>query len=158
MLKTEGNLLYLKDPITIIGDIHGQFYDLLKLLSLAGNPEETQYLFLGDFVDRGAFSIEVMVLVLALKLNFPHTVHLLRGNHECKQMTSTFNFRKECLIKYDQEVYDHFIELFQTLPLAAVVNGKFLAVHGGISPELKTLADINKINRIREPAKTGLLR
>jgi len=96
ILKNEGNLLHLQDPLTVVGDIHGQFYDMLKILEVGGNPENTKYLFLGDFVDRGSFSIEVLILLYAIKLNFPDTIFMLRGNHECRQMTSFFNFRDEC--------------------------------------------------------------
>jgi len=96
VLKNEGNLLNLQDPLTVVGDIHGQFYDLIKILEVGGPPESTKYLFLGDFVDRGSFSIEVIILLYAIKLNFPDTIYLLRGNHECRQMTSFFNFRDEC--------------------------------------------------------------
>jgi len=81
---------------------------------------------------------------------------MLRGNHECRQMTTFFNFRTECLYKYDQDVYDLFMDSFDLMPLACVINGKFLALHGGISPELKTLDDINKIDRFKEPPKQGI--
>lgn len=158
ILTKEPNLLYLSDPITIVGDLHGQYFDFLKMLSTAANIEEERFLFLGDFVDRGSYSIEVMTLILAFKLCYPKRVHLLRGNHECRQMTSAFNFRSECLYKYDQEIYEAFMGLFAALPLAAVINGKFLAVHGGLSPDLNTLADINQLERYTEPLKTGLLR
>lgn len=146
----------MNDPITVVGDIHGQFYDLVKLLQVGGNPENTRYLFLGDFVDRGMFSIEVLIVVLALKVRFTDSVFLLRGNHECKQMTTSFNFREECLAKYDQEIFDLFSQLFDTLPLSAIINDKFIAFHGGISPELKSKSDINKIDRFKEPPKQGL--
>jgi len=158
ILSKEPNLLYLNDPITIIGDIHGQYYDFLKLLSTAGSFEEEKFLFLGDFVDRGNFSIEVMILVLAFKICYPKRVFLLRGNHECRQMTSAFNFRSECLYKYDQDVYEAFVELFAAMPIATVINGKFLAVHGGLSPELKTLDNINTIDRFKEPPKNGIIK
>lgn len=100
IIEDEPNMIEIRDPITIVGDIHGQYYDFLKLLEneTGGDPTNTTYLFLGDYVDRGSFSIEVMGLVLALKLSFPKTVFMLRGNHECRQLTSFFNFRKECYI------------------------------------------------------------
>ena len=92
--------------MTIVGDIHGQYYDLLKLLELGGDPEINKYLFLGDFVDRGCFSIEVILLLFAIKINYPKTVVLLRGNHECRSLTTYFNFRNEWLYKYDIDIFD----------------------------------------------------
>lgn len=91
----------IDDPITIVGDLHGQFYDFLKLLEtdVGGNCETTKYVFLGDYVDRGNFSIEVLLLILAMKLARPKQVIMLRGNHECRQLTSFFNFRTECTFR-----------------------------------------------------------
>ena len=91
-------MVAIDDPITIVGDLHGQFYDFLKLLEpdVGGNSETTKYVFLGDYVDRGNFSIEVLLLVLSMKVNRPKQVIMLRGNHECRQLTSYFNFRTEC--------------------------------------------------------------
>jgi serine/threonine-protein phosphatase 2B catalytic subunit len=94
---------------------------------------------LGDFVDRGSFSIEVLITLYAIKLNYPNTVYFLRGNHECRQLTSFFNFKDECLYKYDQELYDFCMDSFDLFPLSCIVNGKFIALHGGISPDLKTV-------------------
>lgn len=156
MLKKEPNLLKLKDPVTVVGDIHGQFYDFVKMLDVGGDPENTKYLFLGDYVDRGSFSVEVVLLVYAIKLNYPKTVFLLRGNHEWRQMTAFFNFRIEVLTKYDEETYNLFMDTFDTLPIGCLVNNKFLAIHGGISPDLKTLDDLNNIKRTKEPPRTGL--
>lgn len=122
--------------MTIVGDIHGQYYDLLKLLELGGDPEINKYLFLGDFVDRGCFSIEVILLLFAIKINYPKTVVLLRGNHECRSLTTYFNFRNEWLYKYDIDIFDRIMDWFDALPISCLVNNRFLAVHGGISPEL----------------------
>ena len=154
-IKTEPNILKVQDPVTVVGDIHGQYYDLLKLLEVGGAPETTKYLFLGDYVDRGAFSIECVLLLCAIKLNFKSTILMLRGNHECRQMTSFFNFKQECEIKYDLEVYDRIMEAFDCLPISCLINEKFLAIHGGISPDIDKVADITKINRFTEPPKTG---
>merc|ERR1719272_2642276 len=139
LFEAEPNLLKLTDPITVVGDIHGQYFDLLKLLEVGGMPGVTQYLFLGDYVDRGSFSVEVVALLYAIKIKHPKRVRMLRGNHECRQMTSFFNFREECEYKYDINIYNAVMESFDNLPLAATINGKFLAVHGGISPELVTV-------------------
>lgn len=102
---------------------------------------------MGDYVDRGMYSVEVMILLMCMKINYPSTFVLLRGNHECRQMTISFTFRQETLLKYDQEIFDAFCGMFDYMPLSCIVNGKFIAVHAGISPELKTLADLNRINR-----------
>ena len=154
-IKSEPNILKIQDPVTVVGDIHGQFYDLLKLLEVGGSPETTKYLFLGDYVDRGAFSIECVLLLCAIKLNYKTTILMLRGNHECRQMTSFFNFKQECEIKYDLEVYDKIMETFDCLPIACLINEKFIAIHGGISPDIDKVLDITKINRFTEPPKTG---
>mmetsp|Transcript_30796 Transcript_30796/g.35057 ORF Transcript_30796/g.35057 Transcript_30796/m.35057 type:complete len:488 (+) Transcript_30796:135-1598(+) len=156
ILSKEPNCLALHDPVTVVGDIHGQFFDFLKLLEVGGSPETTKYLFLGDYVDRGSFSVEVLLLLYAIKINYKDHVFLLRGNHECRQMTSFFNFRQECLYKYDEEIYDLVMDSFDTMSLACIVNDKFIAVHGGISPELKTLKDLNNINRFMEPPRQGI--
>ncbi len=138
-----------------MGDIHGQLYDLIKIFKLGGEPNSHQYLFLGDYVDRGEHSIEVLIVLLSMKINFPHTFFMLRGNHECRVMTQNFNFRSQCLSQYDQEIYDDFLFLFDTLPIGALLNGKFISFHGGISPQVQTISDINKIDRFKEPPQYG---
>lgn len=155
--RKESNLVELKDPVTVVGDIHGQFYDFLRILEIGGNFELTKYLFLGDYVDRGSFSIEVLLLLYAIKINYKSTVFMIRGNHECRQLSSFFNFRAECLHKYDLEVYDTIMDSFDALPIACIVNNKFLAVHGGISPDMQTLDDISRISRFAEPPRQGLM-
>lgn len=92
--------MHVDDPVTIVGDIHGQYYDFVRLLEndVSGNPEVTKYVFLGDYVDRGHFSIEVLLLILSMKVSNPNSIIMLRGNHECRQLTSYFSFRKECIL------------------------------------------------------------
>ena len=133
-------MLRVTDPVNVIGDIHGQYYDFLKILELGGTPRKNKYLFLGDYVDRGSFSIEVLILLYAIKICFKDKVFFLRGNHECRQMTNFFNFKAECLYKYDQEVYDMFMDSFDLFPLCAIVNEKFIALHGGLSPLLLSVS------------------
>ncbi|POM79022.1 Serine/threonine-protein phosphatase 5 [Phytophthora palmivora] len=144
---------------TVCGDTHGQFYDVCNIFSLNGLPSETNpYLFNGDFVDRGSFSFEVVMTLFAMKIVYPQHVHLLRGNHESKNMNKIYGFEGEVKHKYDETVMQLFTEVFNWLPLAAVIENKVLVVHGGLfSEENVTLADIEKIDRNREPPESGLM-
>ncbi len=122
IMRKEPNILLVNEPVVVVGDIHGQYYDLMHLIEKAGDPSVLNYVFLGDYVDRGIYSLECLLLLLAMKLQYPSQIHLLRGNHESRTMTEYFTFREEVLEKYDNEVYDNILQLFNTMPLVAIVN------------------------------------
>ena len=152
ILSEEGNVQQVDAPVTIVGDIHGQFYDLLELFRVGGQPPDTSYLFLGDFVDRGFYSLETFLLLLALKVRYPDRITLLRGNHESRQITQVYGFYDECLKKYAGRVnvWRYCTDTFDYLALVAVVESRVMCVHGGLSPQIHSLDNIRSLDRKQE--------
>ena len=139
------------------GDIHGQYADLLRLFEYGGYPPQANYLFLGDYVDRGKQSIETICLLLAYKIKYPENFFLLRGNHECASINRIYGFYDECKRRYNVRLWKVFTECFNCLPVAALVDDKILCMHGGLSPELKSLDQIRNIARPVDIPDQGLL-
>jgi len=150
-------LLELEAPLKICGDIHGQYYDLLRLFEYGGFPPEANYLFLGDYVDRGRQSLETICLLLAYKIKYPENFFLLRGNHESSTINRIYGFYDECKRRYSIRLWKLFGDCFNCLPVAAIIDEKILCMHGGLSPELASLEQINKIYRPTDVPDNGLL-
>ena len=156
IFENEPNVLVLSSPIHICGDIHGQLHDLLSIFSLGGLPPNQKFLFLGDYVDRGSESVEVICLLFCLKILYPNRVFLLRGNHESREMTRVFGFSDECRAKLNKQMHKFFCMIFNKMPLCSLIDDRIFCVHGGISPSLTSLDQIQEIDRFGEIPEEGL--
>ena len=165
IFKKEASVVEFDVPtdtkLTICGDTHGQFYDLLNIFNRNGWPSKTHaYLFNGDFVDRGSWSCEIALLLLAYKCVFPETLHINRGNHETDEMNKVYGFEGECKHKYNDRTFKLFSESFSMLPLGTLIGGKFFVLHGGLfSNDNVTMDDLRKLDRFtkRQPGNEGLM-
>ncbi|GKZ35738.1 phosphoprotein phosphatase PP4 catalytic subunit [Aspergillus brasiliensis] len=157
ILISQPTLLELEAPIKICGDVHGQYYDLLRLFDYGGFPPESNYLFLGDYVDRGKQSVECMCLLLAYKIKYPENFFILRGNHECASINRIYGFYDECKRRYSIKVWKTFIDCFNCLPISAIIDDKIFCTHGGLSPDLTSLDQIRRIMRPTDIPDFGLL-
>jgi serine/threonine-protein phosphatase 5 len=145
--------------ITVCGDTHGQFYDLLNIFELGGMPSPTNpYLFNGDYCDRGSFSVEVVLTLFAWKLCHPAGLYLGRGNHETKNMNKIYGFEGEVKHKHNETIMNLFTEIFNWLPLCACIQQKVFVTHGGLcAQDGVKLDDIRKVARNREPPDSGIM-
>jgi len=166
-------LIELSPPVKIVGDVHGQYSDLIRLFEMCGFPPTANYLFLGDYVDRGKQSLETILLLLCYKIKYPENFFLLRGNHECANVTRgsyiplhlqqplieliVYGFYDECKRRCNIKTWKTFIDVFNCLPIAAIVASKIFCVHGGLSPSLHTMEDIKRIQRPTDVPDYGLL-
>ncbi|XP_042508081.1 serine/threonine-protein phosphatase PP1-like [Macadamia integrifolia] len=157
ILLRQSNLLELEAPMNVCGDIHGQFPDLLRLFDYGGFPPEANYLFLGDYVDRGKQSIETICLLLAYKIKYPDNFFLLRGNHECASINRIYGFYDECKRRFSVRLWKTFTDCFNCLPVSAIIDDKILCMHGGLSPEMGSLDQIRAIERPVDVPDQGLL-
>lgn len=157
IMVQDDNIVHISSPVTICGDIHGQFYDLLELFKLSDAVPSTHYIFLGDFVDRGAMSVETIALLCIFKVLYPSAVTLLRGNHESRQTTAVYGFQMECLKKYDGDPrpYKACMDMFDFLPLGALVDQHLFCLHGGLSPAIHHLDQLRMIHRFMEIPADG---
>lgn len=174
----ESNVVHIAAPVTVVGDIHGQFFDMIEIFKIGGFCPDTNYLFLGrhqsrewrrpglaefnltvtagDYVDRGLFSVETISLLVCLKLRYPHRVHLIRGNHESRGVTQSYGFYTECSRKYgNANVWHYFTDMFDFLTLSVVINDQIFCVHGGLSPSIHSIDQIKIIDRFREIPHEG---
>uniref|UniRef100_A0A0W0G3D9 Serine/threonine-protein phosphatase n=1 Tax=Moniliophthora roreri TaxID=221103 RepID=A0A0W0G3D9_MONRR len=154
---SQPTLIELSPPVKIVGDVHGQYSDLIRLFEMCGFPPAANYLFLGDYVDRGKQSLETILLLLCYKIKYPENFFLLRGNHECANVTRVYGFYDECKRRSNIKTWKTFIDVFNCLPIAAIVASKIFCVHGGLSPSLHSMEDIKRIQRPTDVPDYGLL-
>ena len=157
ILKQQPSFLELACPISILGDIHGQYFDLLRLFEYGGYPPSTNYLFLGDYVDRGKQSIETICLLMAYKIKYPENFFMIRGNHEAELVNRIYGFYDECRKRYNVKLWKNFTDMFNWLPIAALIDDKILCVHGGLSPDLENIEQLYDIVRPTDVPNSGLL-
>jgi serine/threonine-protein phosphatase 6 catalytic subunit len=158
ILISESNVQPVMSPVSVCGDIHGQFYDLLELFRKGGEVPDTNYVFMGDFVDRGYYSLETLTYLLLLKAKWPDRITLLRGNHETRQITQVYGFYDECQNKYGSvNAWRYCTEVFDLFTVAAIIDNQTLCIHGGLSPDINTLDQIRALKRNQEIPHKGAL-
>ena len=150
-------LLRLEAPVKICGDTHGQYTDLLRLFEYGGFPPESNYVFLGDYVDRGKQSLETICLLICYKIQYPENFFILRGNHESAGINRIYGFYDECKRRYSIKLWKVFSDVFNCLPVSAVIDGKILCMHGGLSPEMESLEQIANLRRPSDVPDVGLM-
>lgn len=156
-LRAEKNVIHLQGEYTVVGDLHGQFYDLAKIFKLHGLPPSRRYLFLGNYIGGGGFNCEMMMFLLAIKARYPDYIFMLRGPNESCSTSAAFFFEEECFLKYNERVFHLLVSAFYSLPLAAVVNKVYFCVHGGLSPDIEYIESIDSVFRFGEiPSEGGM--
>ena len=157
IFQKEESLLKIQAPLYICGDIHGQYYDLLRVFDILNYPPQSTFLFLGDYVDRGKQSLECLLLLLCLKIQYPDKIFLLRGNHESEALNKIYGFYDECKRRLSIKCFKKITNLFNIMPISALINENILCMHGGLSKDLQNIEQINKILRPTDIPNEGLL-
>lgn len=157
LFEKEENSIKINGKTFIIGDLHGQIEELVYIIKECFPIPDSKFLFLGDLVDRGRNSVEVVALLFSLKILYPERFFLIRGNHESRYETKTNGFLAECSSKMNKRIWEPFCETFDKMPLCAVVNNSAFCVHGGISKNAKTIEEINQIDRFCEIPESGAM-
>jgi len=148
VLKAEATVLQIPNDIIVVGDIHGNLYDLYYVFRKFGMPPARKYCFLGDMVDRGEHSVAVVAFIFALKIAYPKSVFVIRGNHECREQSRRDGFFADMLVQFPKSIlFELYIAAFGLLPIAAIIGGKVICVHGGITPEWQSIAQLEAIRR-----------
>jgi serine/threonine-protein phosphatase 2A catalytic subunit len=156
VLREEPNVQPVRRPVTVCGDTHGQFHDLMELFRIGGEPPSTNYLFMGDYVDRGYYSVETVSLLIALKVRYKDRITILRGNHESRQITQVYGFYDECMRKYGSgSVWKMLTDLFDYLPITALIENQIFCLHGGLSPDIDNLDKVRCLQRFQEVPHRG---
>ncbi|CAJ0567452.1 unnamed protein product, partial [Mesorhabditis spiculigera] len=157
VFMSQGSMLEAMPPIKICGDVHGQFSDVLRIFDRTGFPPSVNYMFLGDYVDRGEQSLETICLFFCYKIKYPENFLLIRGNHECAAINRVYGFYDECNRRYQSlRLWQYFQDVFNAMPLCGLVGGRILCMHGGLSPRLKTLDQLRQLFRPIDPPNPSL--
>ncbi|CAB3404868.1 unnamed protein product [Caenorhabditis bovis] len=152
----QATMIEIQAPVAVCGDIHGQYIDLLRIFNRCTFPPDQNYLFLGDYVDRGRQQIEVICLLMGYKIRYRNTFFILRGNHECASINRTYGFYEECKRRYSVGLYNSFQDLFNSLPLCGMIGGRIFCMHGGLSPQLDSWSQLNAIKRPFDPPNKSI--
>ena len=156
-LADEPILLEISSAVQVVGDIHGNIDDLLRIFQEIGYPPSKKYLFLGDYEDRGKYGVEVNLFLLALKVKFPGSIFLIRGNHELPHVSKNYGFQLECRAKYNDKLFYQLHSIFREMPLAAIIMGRIFCVHGGIGPQLKEVDNLRNYDKPEEIVDESVL-
>jgi len=157
VFMAECALLEVEAPIKICGDIHGQYHDLLRLFEAGGTPPESNYMFMGDYVDRGRQSIETITLLFTYKVKYPENFFLLRGNHECASITRMYGFHDECKRRYNVNLWKDFVSVFNCMPICGLIDNKIMCMHGGLSPMLEHFDEVRAITKPADVPHRGIM-